>query len=88
MKCFCCTAEVSAARKAVIRRLGAFDANTAPGGQKAYQLYLEGMAYRSDAVCPSCYAWLDSAGGTAKVGSLMFDLADVSRFGAAPLFES
>jgi hypothetical protein len=85
LKCFCCDADVALGRQVTIRRLSAFDPKTAPGGPKAYEIYLEGMAYRSGVVCPPCYALLDAAGGTAKVGSAgLFELAHDSRSEAAP----
>jgi hypothetical protein len=79
MRCYCCDAEVSLARKVKLRPWREFDARLGGPNSAAYQSYVEEMTYRWAVVCHPCYRLLDNEAGLAKVSSRNFNLAGSSR---------
>jgi hypothetical protein len=87
MRCYCCDAEVSLARKVKLRSWREFPDPEAGPDSPAYAFYRREMTFRWAVVCPACYRALDNACGRAEVGGKAFNLAGASRGDKAPVLD-
>jgi hypothetical protein len=79
MRCYCCNAAVSLARKVKLRPWREFDPRLGGPDSAAYQVYREEMTYRWAVVCHACYRLLDDEDGRAEIGARTHNLASASR---------
>jgi len=85
MRCYCCDAEISLARKVKLRRLIDWEPSTTDVSDwtetdwKAYRVYKEQLTYRWAFVCHVCYRLLDNNCGAAEIGARVFNIAGASR---------
>ena len=87
MKCYCCDAEVSRARRAWMREfipLARGDGPDSPG----YKAYCEAATFRPELVCEDCYLRMDSPAGCVVIRGREFCLAGKSRDLRAAVYDA
>jgi hypothetical protein len=91
MRCYCCDAEISLARKVKLRRLIDWDPSTTDvmawteADWRAYHVYKEQQTYRWAVICHVCYGLLNNDCGAAEIGERVFNIAGASRRDKAAL---
>ena len=79
MRCHCCNAEMSTARKVKIRVWRHYDLCLGGTDSAAYLSYVEDLTYRWAVICQACYSTLDNWIGVGEVGGKRFSIAGRSR---------